>query len=122
MPALRLAGYSLAPGLLDNAEVVREWFVILAAELGVHIVNGPTIHSFKESGMPEAGLSAFAIIAESHMCLHTWPEKRWVMTEIVSCKDFDVDKAERLALQQFSIGEVTKRQADPDWGAPPKGA
>ena len=39
----------------------------------------------------DIGLSAFTMISESHIAIHTWPEKQVFYLEISSCKPFDVD-------------------------------
>ena len=91
---MQVTGVLRAPGfLLNDAEVMRKWMLLLAAEIGMTIVNGPTIHSFKEPGSSGSGLSGFSIIAESHIAFHTWPEQEWCYGAIVSCKDFDLPKA-----------------------------
>ena len=39
------------------------------------------------------GLSCVLIIAESHLCVHTWPESSSVRVIIDCCVDFDHDSA-----------------------------
>jgi S-adenosylmethionine decarboxylase len=50
---------------------------------------------FKYSGaVPEDwGVSGIVLIAESHISIHSFPDKGFVTLDIFSCKDFDVDKA-----------------------------
>jgi len=50
---------------------------------------------FKYSGaVPEDwGVSGVVLIAESHISIHTFPDKGFVTLDIFSCKDFDVDAA-----------------------------
>ena len=87
---LALDGYCGHPPMLDDAQLMREFICRLADRIGMTIVNGPTVVSFKEhSGDPTAGLSAFAIIAESHIALHTWPPQGFIMVDVISCRDFD---------------------------------
>ena len=38
------------------------------------------------------GLSGFIMLYESHISLHTWPEKRYMAIDVYSCKDFDDKK------------------------------
>lgn len=76
--------------MLDNAQRMREFISHLADRIGMTIVNGPTVVSFKEhSGNPDAGLSAFAVIAESHLAAHTWPEQGFIAVRVFSCREFD---------------------------------
>jgi S-adenosylmethionine decarboxylase len=39
------------------------------------------LHRFSESG----GISGVAILAESHMSIHTWPERRFAAIDIFMC-------------------------------------
>ena len=88
---------------LDNAQTIREWVVTIAEQMAVTIINGPTVVSFKDYGLPDAGLSVFAIIAESHICCHTWPESNFIRIDIVSCKSFDISKIRGITERLFNI-------------------
>ena len=91
---LALDGFCGYPPMLDDAQQMREFICRLANRVGMTIVNGPTVVSFKEmSGDPTAGLSAFAIISESHIALHTWPQQGFIRVDIGSCRDFDNEDA-----------------------------
>lgn len=116
MPELKLSGYVKEPAVLDDAQAVRQWMVDIASLLGMHIVNGPTVHSFKDSGMPEAGLSAYCIIAESHIAFHSWPELGFLMIQVVSCRPFDTLQAISHACVAFGIEEITCEEIDDAWG------
>ena len=41
----------------------------------------------------KGGYSAFAMIAESHISLHTFPQAGLLSADIYSCKPFNIDKA-----------------------------
>ena len=45
----------------------------------------------------KGGFSAFAMIAESHISIHTFPQAGLLSADIYSCKPFDVD----LAIESF---------------------
>jgi S-adenosylmethionine decarboxylase len=52
--------------------------------------------------MPEDwGLSGIVIIAESHLAIHTFPDKGFVTVDIFSCKDFDVKTAVDAIIDAF---------------------
>jgi len=117
---LRLDGWTKEGTHLDDAQFVRQFIADLAHCIGMTIINGPTVVSFKEfSGDPQAGLSAFAVIAESHIALHTWPVERYVMVDVVSCRDFDSDLAmrftkSRLQIQKVKLGMVLRKRGGPE--------
>ena len=62
-------------------------------------------YAFKYCGkVPQDwGLSGFVLIAESHISVHTFPEKGFLSIDIFSCKSFDVQKAVDFATSVFGI-------------------
>lgn len=117
---LKMDGYSKDIERLDDMDWLRLYLVTLADKLGVTIVNGPTIVSFKEvSGDPDAGLSGFAIIAESHLAVHTWPKLGYIQNDVSSCKPFNADVVCRFIGDWMNIGEVTYCVVDSRRPVPP---
>lgn len=64
------------------------------------------MHSFKSEGMSEAGFTGVAILAESHMSIHTWPEEGYAAVDIFMCGDSKPEDAVALLAEWFSPGEV----------------
>lgn len=60
---------------------------------------------FKYSGkVPQDwGLSGFVLIAESHISIHTFPEKAYLSLDVFSCKNFDYRQALEYAIAHFGI-------------------
>ena len=114
---LKLSGYSKERALLDNAETMRSFLSGMAREIGMTIINGPTIVSFKEfSQDPEAGLSGMVIIAESHIAFHTWPEKSFAYVSIESCRPFDSSLARAFFKGRLMVDEILDTRQDMrDW-------
>jgi S-adenosylmethionine decarboxylase len=52
------------------------------------------------------GLSGFVLIAESHISIHTFPEKSFVSVDIFSCKHFDSDFASSYLKKTFEMEKV----------------
>jgi S-adenosylmethionine decarboxylase len=51
--------------------------------------------------MQTYGYSSFAMIAESHLSIHTFPEESFFTFDCYSCKDFDDTKIKNLMLEFF---------------------
>ena len=51
------------------------------------------------------GVSGFVLIAESHISVHTFPAKQYLSLDILSGKEFDVEKALAFARREFGIGK-----------------
>ncbi len=65
--------------LLDDIEFIRRAMTEAADEAGGTIV-GETFHKF--SPVSVTGIIA---IAESHLCIHTWPEYGYAAVDIFTC-------------------------------------
>ena len=62
-------------------------------------------YAFKYHGkVPDDwGLSGFVLIAESHISIHTFPERNYLSLDIFSCKGFDYQQAVDYATECFGI-------------------
>jgi S-adenosylmethionine decarboxylase len=60
---------------------------------------------FKYHGkVPEDwGVSGFVLIAESHISIHTFPERGYLSLDIFSCKEFDHKQAVDYVTERFGI-------------------
>ena len=94
--------------LLDDLEHIRRSMVSAAEETGATIV-GQTFHKFSPSGV-----TGVVAIAESHLCIHTWPERGYAAADIFTCgSGFDPRRAAelikaRLACRRPTIREISR--------------
>ena len=51
---------------------------------GLQVVN-EVFHSFPHSAHGPGGVTATLLLAESHLCIHTWPEQRAVTLDVYVC-------------------------------------
>ena len=64
---------------LNNLDLIREVMVKAAIDCGA-VVLGESFHRFSPQGV-----SGVVVIAESHICLHTWPEYGYAAADIFTC-------------------------------------
>ena len=57
------------------------------------------------------GYSSFAMIAESHLSIHTFPELEYFSFDCYSCKSFDVEKVKSVISKFYDIREITTQVA-----------
>ena len=116
---LKVRGFVRDPAILDDAQAIRSFLADLTAHLGMTIINGPTVTSFKEfSGAQDAGLSGIVTIAESHIAIHTWPEREWLRVDICSCKAFSHINAIQFIIERLDITQVQRVAVDFEDGGP----
>ncbi|MCL4362732.1 MAG: adenosylmethionine decarboxylase [Candidatus Parvarchaeota archaeon] len=77
--------YDVDDSILKNLEYLKE-SVIAAANAGnLHIIDIME-RQFNTINSPDiGGVSIIALIVESHISLHTWPESRYATVDIYSC-------------------------------------
>lgn len=82
-----------APHWLTDARQLGEWCVAAVRESGLQPVN-QLFHAFPATDAGPGGVTATVLLAESHLCLHTWPEKRAVTADVYVC-NFGADHSGR---------------------------
>jgi hypothetical protein len=58
------------------------------------------------------GYSTFLMIAESHLCMHTFPETDYLTFDCYSCKDFDYNLVIEMLTAAFGITNITSNVVD----------
>lgn len=75
-----LYGCGAGDGLLRSIDGLRAFCLEQVDEHGLSAV-GERFHQFGERG----GVTGVVILAESHISVHTWPEKRFVTLDVFVC-------------------------------------
>lgn len=105
-PHLMLDGYGCDKAKLQDLNLIYRILDELPARIGMTKIMPPYV--FKYSGVkPEDwGLSGFVLIAESHISIHTFPEKNFVSVDIFSCKAFDSEFGSAYIKEAFEMAKV----------------
>jgi len=98
------------PKDLTNKKLIKKVFEEIAQAVNINAVLPPVIYQFpKKQGVTKniaGGLTAFYIIAESHLAIHTWPENSYFAFDLFSCKDFDEKIVIQILKKNFSIKKL----------------
>jgi len=80
----------------------------LPTAIGMTKIMPPYVVTYREGKVPEDwGISGFVMIAESHISIHTFPDKDYVFIDMFSCREFDIDKALDILISAFGAKRVT---------------
>lgn len=79
---------------LTNSEIASKLIEDISQIIGTTIIDS-SYHEF-----PPTGMSGFALLKESHISIHTWPELNLIILDILSCKGFP-DNFEELTKKQL---------------------
>ena len=66
----------------------------------------PQVYTYRGQTPGDWGVSGFVLIAESHISIHTFPDRGYVNIDIFSCKEFDADASLEDVKRTFSLPEV----------------
>ena len=84
------------PELLDDLDYVKQTLLEAAESTGATII-GNTFHKFSPQGV-----TGVVAIAESHLCIHTWPEYGYAAADIFTCGEgFSPHQAAAVIAEKF---------------------
>ena len=71
---------------------------------------GKLVHGFPATPEGPGGVTATVLLAESHLCIHTWPEQRGATLDVYVC-NFGGDHSARAR----SLMDALVRRFNPEW-------
>jgi S-adenosylmethionine decarboxylase len=87
---------------MDNLNLIQETLEQSA------IVAGATIlHSYYHPFGEEMGVSGVTVLSESHISIHTWPERQFAAIDIFMCGKCDPKVALDYIIKSFKPGKFT---------------
>ncbi len=109
---LMMDGYGCDQEKLKDLDGIYDFLSRYPEEIKMTKIMPPYV--FKYSGLvPEDwGISGFVLIAESHISIHTFPEKLYLSLDIFSCKVFDTQAAIKYITELFDIKKVEIKLLD----------
>jgi len=107
---LTIDGYEGDPKLLDSKDLLVNSIKDLAARLEMHLLSDIIILSAPDNQIKDpGGWSAFVVIAESHISIHTFPRRRFVSADVYTCRNgLDADLVVDVFKQTFGLAEVER--------------
>lgn len=97
------------PAWLTDAQRLGDWCLQAVTAAGLQAVN-QLFHSFPPTGSGPGGVTATVLLAESHICLHTWPEQHAVTADVYVC-NFSCDHSGRAR----SLMDALVNRFQPEW-------
>ena len=82
---------------LNNIELIEQCLHKAIKAAGATLLH-IHLHHFSEGG----GVSGVAVLAESHISIHTWPEKNYAAFDIFMCGNTQPEKAIPILVETFN--------------------
>jgi len=93
---------------LNNKEKIKDFLIKLSDSIEMKRLCEPVIVFHEHSNPNESGITGFVIIAESHISIHTYPEKSEAFVDVFSCTEFDFNKVIYVLNEFFSPKKIEK--------------
>jgi len=103
---LTLDGYGGPQIKLADKKLIRRALIELPKLLKMHRFIDPVVKWYSGLIPQDCGYSGFVMIAESHISIHTFSEKRFLTADVYSCKPFDTKKTIDFFKKTFGIKEL----------------
>ena len=86
---------------LDNLEVMEN-----ALRESVEQAKATLLHIHLHHFTPNGGISGVAVLAESHISVHSWPERNYAAFDVFMCGDSEPEKAIEVLKNAFKPSDV----------------
>lgn len=103
---LIIDGYSGNAQKMQDVDFIYQLLDAYPSQIGMTKISLPQVSKYTGSKPEDWGVSGFVLIAESHISIHTFPERSYINIDIFSCKEFDAEQAIRDLQQQFGLAEI----------------
>ena len=106
---LVIDGFGGDSDTLQDTELVREFLDRHPGEIGMTKIAQPQVYTYTGKKPDDWGVSGFVLIAESHISVHTFPERGYINVDLFSCKFFDSSRSTDIVKKTFRLSDVETR-------------
>jgi S-adenosylmethionine decarboxylase len=92
--------YDCSSKLLDDEQYIVSSMVEIARQLGATVLSSSS-HKFEPQGV-----TAILLLSESHISIHTWPEKGFATCDIFTCGSCIPEDGVAIFKQKFHAQET----------------
>lgn len=105
-------GYGYDRDKLTDINYIYDFLSNYPSEIEMTKIMPPYVFRYSGIRPEDWGISGFVLIAESHISIHTFPEKRYLSLDIFSCKEFNGQKAIEDVKRLFSLEKIEIRNLE----------
>lgn len=87
------AGLHLIVEIWGGKQLNKTDYIDNTLRAGAEASGATVLHSHMHHFSPFGGVSGVVLLAESHISIHTWPERDYAAIDIFMCGDCDPEKA-----------------------------
>ena len=106
---LVIDGYGADPEYISDEAKILTFLQEYPHVISMTPISSPQVLTFRGKVENDWGVSGFILIAESHISVHTFPDRGYVNVDIFSCKYFDPEKAKSEVVEMFALDKIDFR-------------
>jgi S-adenosylmethionine decarboxylase len=106
---LVIDGFGADEAKLQDLALVFDLLDNYPAHIGMTKIMPPYVFRYTGVKPEDWGVSGVVLIAESHISIHTFPEKNYINIDVFSCKAFDAELALNFMKEKFGITNASSR-------------
>jgi len=92
---------------LWNTKLIKTFLSGLPEKINMNTLTKPVIVEDRKGLEEEQGITGFVILDESHLAIHTYPEKGKAYIDIFSCKEINEKVAKEFILENFGKVKIS---------------
>ncbi len=112
---LIIDGFGKNKNILQDENFIYELLDSYPSKIGMTKISGPIVFRYSGKKPEDWGVSGLVFIAESHIGLHTFVERKFINIDIFSCKDFDARRVMEDLREKFELVRMRSSVVRRDW-------
>jgi S-adenosylmethionine decarboxylase len=103
---VKFAGMHLILELWQASRLDDPKYIADVLERAAKAASATVLHTHMHHFTPNGGVSGVVVLAESHISIHTWPERSYAAIDIFMCGQCDAYLAVPILREAFRAGSV----------------
>jgi S-adenosylmethionine decarboxylase len=109
---LLVDGYGCNRAAIEDINLIYNFLDEYPARMDMTKIMPPYVFRYNGVVPEDWGISGFVLIAESHISIHTFPDKQYISVDMFSCKPFDTGHAVETLQGYFDIQKYELKVLD----------
>jgi len=90
---------------LDDLNSCYQFLYNLPDLIGMKRITQPHVFRYVDTADEDCGITGYVVIAESHISIHTYPNRGFAFSDVFSCRPFDIEKTKNYIIEYFESGD-----------------
>jgi S-adenosylmethionine decarboxylase len=112
---LIIDGFGKNKDVLQDENFIYDLLFAYPDKIGMTKISDPIVFRYSGAKPEDWGISGLVFIAESHISLHTFVERKFINIDVFSCKDFDAERIMEDMRDKFGLTNMRSCLVRREW-------